>query len=318
MNVKELTFLAITLSAKESYGNETDQLHPENSTEQTSAQELYELGICYENGEKGKKHDDWRAAKYYQLAADLGHAGAQFNLGWLYYNKIGVIEDNSHKMRALELFKKAANSGYDEAEYFFSWLHEDCYKWGMSQKAVIHMFHRDAKNGHNYAKRQLGFMYYTGTGVNKNIKKAAEFGHTTAQYELKIISDTMNGYNDLYTSATDQKLAEDHLKAGTMYYNGDGVPKNYDKALTLFKLAADQGHAEAQYNLGIMYDNGHGVPKNYDTAVKFYKLAADQGLVEAQKNLDSALKNRGKNSGGLLVAAALGNILIRSIEALKK
>ena len=44
---------------------------------------------------------------------------------------------------------------------------------------------------------------------------------------------------------------------GGMYYNGQGVAKNYAEAMKWFRKAADQGSANAQYGLGVMYDNDH-------------------------------------------------------------
>jgi TPR repeat protein len=44
-------------------------------------------------------------------------------------------------------------------------------------------------------------------------------------------------------------------------------------------------NADAQNNLGVMYFNGDGVPKNYKTAAKWWKLAAEQGDNNAQNNL---------------------------------
>jgi TPR repeat protein len=41
------------------------------------------LGLCYENG-WGVAKDETEAAQYYRLAADQGFANAQFNLGECY------------------------------------------------------------------------------------------------------------------------------------------------------------------------------------------------------------------------------------------
>ena len=51
------------------------------------------------------------------------------------------------------------------------------------------------------------------------------------------------------------------------------------------RLAAEQGDANAQYNLGLTYYNGEGVPQNYQEAVKWYCLAAEQGNADAQFGL---------------------------------
>ena len=71
-----------------------------------------------------------------------------------------------------------------------------------------------------------------------------------------------------------------------MYANGNGVEKNPEEAVTLWKLAAKQGNANAQVSLGSMYANGEGVEKkNPKEAMKLWKLAAERGNVNAQNNL---------------------------------
>ena len=52
----------------------------------------------------------------------------------------------------------------------------------------------------------------------------------------------------------------------------------------LFK-AAEQGDASAQSNLGVMYENGEGVAKDYKKAVYWLRKAADQGFAPAKEAL---------------------------------
>ena len=53
----------------------------------------YNLGWMYADGE-GVVEDDAEAVRWYRLAADQGHAGAQHNLGLMYANGEGVLQDN--------------------------------------------------------------------------------------------------------------------------------------------------------------------------------------------------------------------------------
>ena len=59
-----------------------------------------------------------------------------------------------------------------------------------------------------------------------------------------------------------------------MYERGNGVPQNYQEAVSWYRKAADQGHAGSQNNLGVMYGNGKGVPQDYVQAHKWVNLAA--------------------------------------------
>ena len=72
---------------------------------------------------------------------------------------------------------------------------------------------------------------------------------------------------------------------GIMYYNGEGVPQDYKKALHWFTKPAEQGNVTAQSFLGIMYYNGEGVPKDYKKALHWFTKPAEQGDVTAQSFL---------------------------------
>ena len=76
-----------------------------------------------------------------------------------------------------------------------------------------------------------------------------------------------------------------------MYFNGNGVPKNYQLAAYWYRRAAEQGEALAQYNLGVMYAEGLGVHKDYVLAHKWANLAASQGEKEAAKFRDDLAKD---------------------------
>jgi TPR repeat protein len=89
--------------------------------------------------------------------------------------------------------------------------------------------------------------------VSKWYTKAAEQGHTGAQYNL-----------------------------GRCCEDGLGVAKNLETAVEWYTKAAEQGHTGAQYNLGRCCEKGRGAAENLETAVEWYIKAAEQGHVEAQ------------------------------------
>jgi len=70
-----------------------------------------------------------------------------------------------------------------------------------------------------------------------------------------------------------------------MYADGQGVPKDDQRAVVLVRKAAEQGEAFAQFNLGVMYDKGQGVLKDDQQAAAWYRKAAEQGFADAQNNL---------------------------------
>ncbi len=104
--------------------------------------------------------------------------------------------------------------------------------------------------------------------------------------------------NDLIIDPTAQ------TNMGNLYKNGNGVAKDYVKAVHWYRKAANQGFAGAQNNLAVMYEQGLGVPKNISEAAKWFRKAAEQSNAYAQhsigklyldgegvpKNLDEAAK----------------------------
>ncbi len=72
---------------------------------------------------------------------------------------------------------------------------------------------------------------------------------------------------------------------GSMYWEGDGVPKSYQQGAFWFQEAAKRGDAFAQYSIGYGYEFGLGVPKDYFRAFNWYSRSAEQGYSEGQFRL---------------------------------
>lgn len=77
------------------------------------------------------------------------------------------------------------------------------------------------------------------------------------------------------------------LRLGIIYYNGDELPQNSEKAYRLFTEAAHGGSAEAKYWLGICNYYGNGAPKDEQAAKTHFQKAADGGNEQAQNALKS-------------------------------
>lgn len=79
--------------------------------------------------------------------------------------------------------------------------------------------------------------------------------------------------------------AKSQFGLARLYYNGDGVTKDDNKAAEWYQKAAEQGNDFAQFKLGAMYDKGEGVPKDAAKAAEWWKKAAAQGNDAAQESL---------------------------------
>lgn len=124
-------------------------------------------------------------------------------------------------------------------------------------------FHTLAKDGDRIAQYNIGAMYLTGRGVEKNPNEAVKWHRLAAEGGLPIAQYGL----------------------GVMYYRGDGVPEDLSEAAKWFRKAALQGYADAQFNLGVMYFNGQAVPRDMSEVVKWISLAAGKGHKDAMFRL---------------------------------
>jgi len=72
---------------------------------------------------------------------------------------------------------------------------------------------------------------------------------------------------------------------GGYYYQGIGLPQDYEKALESWHRSGELGHATAYYNIGNAYDVGGGVEVDTKKARHYFELAAMLGDVRARHNL---------------------------------
>ena len=84
------------------------------AAEQGNAVAQYNLGLMYDNG-RGVLQDHKETVKWYTLAAEQGKARSQFNLGVMYYNGQGVIQDNVYAHIWLNI---AASEGNETAKEY--------------------------------------------------------------------------------------------------------------------------------------------------------------------------------------------------------
>lgn len=119
--------------------------------------------------------------------------------------------------------------------------------------------------------------------------KLVEQGDAKAQYELGVCYYTGDGVKKDYTRAVrwftksaEQGNAEAQFNLGNCYYFGYGVKKNYTQTAMWFTKAAEQVHVNSQYEIGLCYYHGVGVKQDYVKAVSWFAKAAEQGNVTAQ------------------------------------
>lgn len=89
-----------------------------------------------------------------------------------------------------------------------------------------------------------------------------------------------------FEKAASQGNAKAQCSLGTCYLKGQGVGKDLNKAIELYKLSAKKNNKLALYNLGQCYEKGLGVEKDESYARNYYEKAAALGHTGAQSKLE--------------------------------
>ena len=90
-------------------------------------------------------------------------------------------------------------------------------------------------------------------------------------------------------SAATKGDARAQFYLGWLYAHGEGVPRDYGKAVEYFRASAEQGYARAENNLGACYAQGlGGLPQDDAEADQWFRKAAEQGDPLAQFSLGRA------------------------------
>jgi len=72
-----------------------------------------------------------------------------------------------------------------------------------------------------------------------------------------------------------------------MYFTGDGVSQDKEKAFSLYLPLADSGDADAAFQIGRMYLNGEGVHADPQKGFEYIGKAAKGGHPEAAMLLEN-------------------------------
>lgn len=206
-----------------------------------------------------KTGDHETAFREWTPLAEQGDADAQYNLGRMYSEGIGVPQDYKAAAKWCAL---AAEQGLVEAQLYLGLLYENGNGVSQNYKAAVKWYRLAAEQGDAGAQYNLGLMYYNRKGVTQDYKAGVKW----------------------HRRAANQGLASAQYMLGLVYAIGEEIPQDHKAAAKWFRLAAEQGYADAQYSLSLQYRMGWGVERDYKVAAKWHKLAAEQGHAEAQKS----------------------------------
>ena len=189
--------------------------------------------------------------------ADTGDAAAQYNLGVLYDEGLGVERDGD---TALLWWTRAAQQDHRLAQHNLALTLLERGGPRDLEEAVAWL-QRAAAAGFARSQYSLAKLYAAGHGVTVDDDRAfalmlaaGQAGFVRAQYNL-----------------------------GKMYRDAQGVDQDLAAASTWFRHAAEQGYAKAQARLANRYLYGQGVALDLVEALTWATLAVAQGEDSARE-----------------------------------
>eukprot|EP00727_Mastigamoeba_balamuthi_P009442 m51a1_g512 hypothetical protein (562) ;mRNA; r:313636-315388 len=222
-------------------------------------------------------------------AADLGHAGAQCELGRLHEE--GACGAARDERRALRLYRMAAEQGHARAMYCLAWCLEHSPTSGAGGASeAARLYAEAASRGFLDAQATLGWLLaHGGLGMDANAREArrlldaaASRGHCGAMLCIGALCAQQDA---LAEAVCWWRRAMDAGGAPEAAYNLaqccarglGGVQRSEAEAARLYRWASERGHARASCNLGRCYERGAGVAEDKREAFRLYALALSQG-----------------------------------------
>ncbi|CAG8760527.1 9822_t:CDS:1, partial [Rhizophagus irregularis] len=134
------------------------------------------------------------------------------------------------------------------------------------RKKAFECFEKHAEINNKVAKYWLGYYYWEGYVVDKNLGKAVE----------------------LFREAADKGVPDAQLRyAFALSDKNSPLKFNLEDFVKYLTMAADNGNTAAQFNLGDLYFNGKlGISKDEEKGLSYLKLAAIKGQPKARAMLD--------------------------------
>ena len=218
------------------------------------AETQFMLGYCYQWGIGVSMADRW-SFHWWRLAAEQRHVEAMAELGfWLVQNS----EENSElEVEGVRWELLAAKAGHVEAIKSCS----KSYAYGLgvrkNRRRAFELMKRAAELGDAEGVNNLGVMYHEGTGTRRNDRKAVEC------------------YRRVLGMGDEEIIAVSCYNLGLCYQEGDGVPRDPRKARVFLRRAHRLGHWGAARYLGELYFDGEGVRRDYRTAFRWFEEAND-------------------------------------------
>ena len=203
-----------------------------------------------------KSKDYLKAYREWKTAADAGQAEAEFDLGVLYAQGLGVLRDLN---AAASWYRKSADQGNAEAQFALGQMYAR--GWGVPRDTADAIRWFEMANSVDSDGPPTDWLSVEGYGIQQDPQQAAywyrlaaDSGHPEAQYFL-----------------------------ARMYAGGKGVKRDEEQAKRWVSASATQGYAAAMADLGKRFAMGNGDAKDDKRAYFWLTLAFLHGDKSEEK-----------------------------------
>jgi TPR repeat protein len=249
------------------------------AAEQGSMRAMMELSLLYRDGEGGLPENPDEAFKWTLRAAEKGHLVAQLNVGVDYREGYGTKPDLQQSRYWLT---KSAEGGFAHAQFLLGRMYWRGEGIVADQVQAERWLSKALAQGHAGAMTALAKMHSGPTGVPM---------------------DPVLVF-DLYRAAADRGSHEAQYELGSFYRAGYLGAPDYAEAALWLERASQARYALADTALGEMCERGQGVPADWNRALSHYQRAADGGAYRAIQKLGE-INRDGRNQAPDLVTAAM-------------
>jgi hypothetical protein len=255
----------------------------------------FQLGTMYRDGH-GVARDYKVAESWFRNAAASGHTGA-----WRALAALASAQASGEftGVRA-EAFRGDPQAQFQLAR----WYQAGREPVGTDPAEAVKWLRKAAEQDNAEAAYELGVAYLDGNGVERNatnarlwLERAAARGLLRARVALRDmardaegaaidpIAALRNSENSPFYQAATAGDANAQYELGLMFFNGEGVARDYKQALYWLRRSAEQQNVNAQLFLADRYARGTEIAGDFTEAAGWYARAARLGSAEAQYKL---------------------------------
>jgi TPR repeat protein len=209
--------------------------------------------------------DEAQAKFWFGKAAESGTPAGHLGLGII---TLREADTDTATFAAVEHIRQAAAADLSSGHYYLGFIYEKAVGVHADLALAAQHYGLAAKGSLRAGMAKYGYMRFNGIGVEANrvegeswLRRAGLGGDPEAAAFVA----------DIYAT------------------RGGELPPNFAEAAIWYRLAAAAGHKLSARALGTLYAEGNGVPRDPDEAAIWFRRSAESGNPQAQSDLASLL-----------------------------